>query len=745
MTGAPIAVASLPGLGGFVRSLAGYARAYRGQFAVIGLCVLVEMAFYASLPLAFKLLVDDVLVGRNRAPLFWLLGLLSAGVGTVALAGLARDYLAARVFAGMLGGLRARLFDHLQRLSLDYFGRTSAGETLNRFSGDVSAVESALTSAIPWAVLPGLDVVVSTILLFLLNGRLALLALLVFPLSLIGPRLITRRAADSSYRRKVEEGQTLSHIQENLSAQPVVKAFGLQDLARRVFEERNLALVRRSASLGFLNGLMERSASAGTHFLQVLLLGTGGYLAWRKQLSIGSLAAFQTLFLSLSYSLSYVIQYVPNLIQAAGAMRHINELLDELPGVGDAAGAPRLPRITSDLVLRDVTFAYGERQPSLERVSLAIPAGAAVALVGPSGSGKSTIINLLLRLYDPRSGAVLLDGTDVRGVTQESLRSQIGVVFQDSFLFNLTIRENIRLGRPGASDAEVEAAARAAEIHDLVTAWPAGYDTLVGERGERLSGGQRQRVAIARAMVRNPAILILDEATSALDPATETALNATFVRLRHGRTVLTVTHRLAAAADGDSIFVFEQGRLVEHGTHAHLLAQSGLYRRLWKKQTGFDLSQGSERVALTPEKVRELPFLQQLPPGLQAEAAAEFVSETVPSGRVVVRQGDPGDRFYLIVRGRVTVSRTGTDGLEGPLAVLEDGDFFGEISLLQNVARTATVRAEVQTVLLTLHRERFQQLLARAPGLEAAIQATVRKRQETAPAAGPSAACAGGS
>ncbi len=721
-----------PALGSFIRCLAVYARAYRGLLAVIFFCLLVEMAFYSSLPICFKLVVDEVLLKGNERLLFRLLGLLSFGVALVTAVGLGRDYLAARVFAGMIGDLRARLFDHLQRLSLSHYARTSTGKTLTRFSGDMATIEHALTSAIPWAILPGLDVVASTSLLFVLDWRLALVAVLVFPLALAGPRLIAPRATRASYARNLEEARVLSHVQENISAQPVVKAFGLQDLARGGFRERNLTLMRSGVRLGFVNSLLERSANFGIHFLQVLVLGAGGYLAWRKQISIGSLAAFQTLFLNLSYSLSYATQYVPHFIHGAGAMQHINELLDEDPHVEDAPDAVSMPRLARELALREVTFSYSGQQANLENVSLVIPAGASVAFVGPSGSGKSTVINLVLRFYDPARGAVLLDNADLRQGTQQSLRAQCGIVFQESFLFNTTIRENIRLGRAGATNAEVEAAARAAEIHDLITSWPEGYDTMVGERGGRLSGGQRQRVAIARAMVRNPAILILDEATSALDPATEAALNATLARVSRDRTVLTVTHRLEAATGCDIIFVFEKGRLLEQGNHTKLLARRGLYHSLWRKQSGFEVSGDFEHVELTPEKVRDLPFFQQLPAEMQEEIASQFVAESVPPERVIFCEGDPGDRFYLIVRGRLAVFKAGAGGVERQVAVLEDGDYFGEIALLENVPRTATIRTVLPVVLLTLRRERFQQLLAQVPELRESLQTTIRQRQAPA-------------
>jgi ATP-binding cassette subfamily B protein len=302
-------------------------------------------------------------------------------------------------------------------------------------------------------------------------------------------------------------------------------------------------------------------------------------------------------------------------------------------------------------------------------------------------------------------------------VTQESLRAQIGVVFQESFLFDTTIRENIRLGRPAATDAEVEAAARSAELDEFVSSLPQGYETMVGERGGRLSGGQRQRIAIARAIIRDPSILILDEATSALDPATEAALNATLARLAVGRTTVAVTHRLAAARDADVLVVLDHGRIVETGTHDELLAARGLYRELWDRQSGFVLRDDGDTARVTPERLGRVPILAGLDEQLLRDAAELFTTEHIPAGRVVVVEGDPGDDFYLVVRGRLAVTHGGTK-----VAVLEDGDYFGEIALLRRVPRTATVTSEVPSVLLSLAHEHFDALLERAPGVRVALE-----------------------
>jgi ATP-binding cassette subfamily B protein len=332
-----------------------------------------------------------------------------------------------------------------------------------------------------------------------------------------------------------------------------------------------------------------------------------------------------------------------------------------------------------------------------------------------------------MRFYDPQSGQVTVDGTNLRDVRLDSVYGQFGIVFQDSFLFNTSIRENIRLGKPDASDDEIELAAKSAEL-DSSTFGSAGYDTMVGERGERLSGGQRQRVAIARALIRDPAVLLLDEATSALDPASAVAINETIARVAAERTVISVTHRLPDVAGYDRLFVMENGRLSDSGTHEELLAHKGLYATHWRRQTSVSLSATGGIGNITGAALSEIPLFDSMDARSLAVIAGELVTEHVPADYVVISQGEHGSKFCIIVRGKVAVNVADGLGESRQVAVLVDGDHFGEMSLVAAAPTNATVKTLVPSILLTLQREQFDRLIRSNPELRARIDRVIKQR-----------------
>jgi ATP-binding cassette, subfamily B, bacterial len=575
---------------GALATVYGFVKPYLGNYkkilAFVGLGVVVETLFNVIMPLSLKFLIDDALGEEDFQALYKILGVLAAAGIFTSIVAVWYERWDARLAAALISDVRARLFEHVQNLPSAFFARTKRGEILSRFSVDLSAFEGSVKSFANSAALPFLELIAGIILMLFLNWRLAAVALLVFPITLIGPRMLTPKAVQANYEQKLNESTLLGMVQENIAAQAVIKAFSLQRKTLGWFTMRNDEARRKIAVAGFLSTMVERTVTISVLLLHLVVLALGAYLATKGQITIGTFVTFESAFWEVSYNIAHVMHFIPVSIQSAAAVRHIEELLDEPRRGADRPGAPDLPRITNDITFDHVTFQYeGSQAPVLDNLSLKLNVGKTIAIVGPSGSGKSTLLNLILRLYVPDEGRLSIDGVDIRKVTRESLRRSMAVVFQENMLFNMSIKENIRLGKEGASDEEVEAAARKAEIHRYIMSLPQKYDTAVGERGDTLSGGQRQRIAIARAIIRNPSVLLLDEATSALDQTTEAAINRTLLKVAKGRTMIWSTHRLASVVEMDEIIVISGGKAIERGSHAQLLAKNGVYRKLWDDQT----------------------------------------------------------------------------------------------------------------------------------------------------------------
>src|SRR3984885_3405371 len=577
------AAGALATIYGFIKP---FLKNYKKILACVGIGVVVETLFNVIMPLSLKFLIDDALGEEDFQALVWILSVLAvAGIFTSIVA-VWYERWDARLAAGVISDVRLRLFEHVQNLPSAYFARTKRGEILSRFSIDLSAFEGSVKSFANSAALPLLELIACIVLMLFLNWQLAAVSLLVFPITLIGPRILTPKAVLANYEQKLNESALLGMVQENVAAQAVVKAFSLQRRTLGWFTMRNIDTRKKIASATFLSTMVERTVTIAVLLLHLVVLALGAYLATKGHITIGTFVTFESAFWEVSYNIAHLMHFIPVTIQSAAAVRHIQELLDEPTRGADRPGAPHLPRTTNDITFDRVTFQYENSQaPVLDNLSLKLKVGKTIAIVGPSGSGKSKLLNLILRLYVPDEGRVSIDGVDIRRVTRESLRSSMAVVFQENMLFNMSIRENIRLGKEGATDQEVEQAARRAEIHRYIMSLPQKYDTPVGERGDTLSGGQRQRIAIARAIVRNPSVLLLDEATSALDQTTEAAINKTLMKLAKGRTMIFSTHRLTSVVEMDEIIVISGGKAIERGSHAQLLAANGAYRRLWDDQS----------------------------------------------------------------------------------------------------------------------------------------------------------------
>ena len=682
---------------------------------------LLGVAYSVLVPLAYKVLFDKVIPERDSQGLT--LVLLGLGFLFVinGLAKLLEEFLLADLTARVLASLRARLFDQFQCQSDHYFRHFDTGDLMSRVSGDVQAIERIVLRTLPGVLQKLLLLFFGLLTLFVLDWRLAVVATVCLPLAMWTSARIRQHALKYGLQRRTAESEVSQLVHENLSLQRTVRALGLETYRREKFDAEQKILQKKTSAMNFFGALVWRVTDLGVGLTQILIMGIGAGLAFSGYLTIGGLVAFSTLLISVSTGVSGLAGFMPEFIRGQVSLHRIEELLELPPKIRDGDDMVHIPKLSNRLTLREVTFGYTQEITNLAQANLTIEAGESIGIVGPSGAGKSTILNLLLRFYDPQVGALSIDNVDLRGGSLQSLRSQIALVPQDTALFNTTIRENIRAGRLGASDDDIQRAAMDAKVHDVIEAMPLGYDTQVGERGGDLSGGQRQRIAIARALIRRPTLLLLDEATSALDPETEAEINTTLAAIRQGRTVLSVTHRLANIVNYDRIVVIDQGRIAEVGSHQMLLAKKGVYSDLWKRQNGLAINDGGRAASVTPDYLSNIPWLKDLDATALVDLAGQFVTEQFAERRTIFEVGDIGDRFYILVRGTLDVELDEGDKTRR-VASLNDGDWFGEIALLKGIPRTARVRARQESLCLSLHRRRFEDLLAKYPALRTLME-----------------------
>nr|AEH57206.1 putative ABC transporter [Prochloron didemni P1-Palau] len=495
------------------------------------------------------------------------------------------ERLTARLTSRIANDIRYDLFSHLQVLSQDFHKDAKSGDLLAHFSTDMEKIERAMGKEIILGISDLILVVIIFGIMLGVNGVLALLSLLPIVVMLPVIARSVRYVSETGLRKNQQKALMMDAVQEGLRGQMMIAGYGLQSIFGGYFGGELKKLEDADTEGLFGITLVQQISLFSVYFLSVLVLGVGTSLVLSGRLTIGTLLAFWGFSRGMYDRLSWFLNIrLTRWIEASVGLQRIDPILQQQPTIVDGDEAYPLPPFQHQLCFEQLCFGYDRQQHQLQDLNLTIKAGQFVAFVGPSGAGKSTIFNLLMRFYDVSQGRIIIDGHDLRQVTQASLRKQIGVVLQETFLFNTTIMDNICIVKPDATEAEAIAAAQAAEVHDFILSLPEGYQTVVGEGGGRLSGGQRQRIAIARALLYNPPILLLDEPTSSLSPEMANSINQAIAALGGQHTVILITHQLQGAVNADQIFVLEQGQLVEQGTHPQLLASQGLYYHLWNVQ-----------------------------------------------------------------------------------------------------------------------------------------------------------------
>ncbi len=535
-------------------------------------------------PLFQKAIIDEVIGNSDLSRLGLFVGSLVGVYGLQQLINAADMFIRHALGEKFILDLRVHIYAYLQRLSLSFFERTSTGELMSRVTNDVNALEQFVTHGSALTAVDLLRLFGGAAILFVLDARLALLVLLPVPILAISLRYFNTRIRPVYRHVRARLGDINAQLQDSLSGIRVIQAFVQeeQELARFAQESEGYyrARVQGIRYWATFFPAMRFVASMGT----AIVLGVGAIMAVNGTLTLGTLVAFLSYIISFYEPINRLTE-IDNVFQEAiAAGERIFELLDETAEIKDAVDAVELPPIQGNVFFDDVHFRYGSGDEVLRNVSFRMAAGEVVALVGPSGAGKTSIANLLCRFYDPIRGRITLDGHDLRHLQLASLRKQVAVVLQDTFLFNTTVRENLLYGKPDATDAELLAATKAAYAHEFIELLPEGYDTEIGERGVKLSGGQKQRLALARAILADPRILILDEATSSVDAEAEYLIQQALDAVLEGRTALVIAHRLSTVRNADKIVALEEGRIVEVGDHRELMERKGLYSQLYQRQ-----------------------------------------------------------------------------------------------------------------------------------------------------------------
>ena len=557
-----------------------YVKAYWMRALAALICTGIASGCTAYLPWVIKDMVDQVLRDKDTSMLNYIVISIVVVFIIRGVSYYGQSYLMNYVGQRVIIDIRRDVFEKLQRLSMSFYDKHKTGTIMSYVTNDVNALQSAMVENVVEMVI----LIVSIAMMLYLDWKLFLVTFATFPVVLFFIDSFGKRIRKSGSRIQEAAADITSVLQEVASSPRVIKSFVREGYEVERFDKENMNNFRANMKYAQLSSTLTPTIEFVAAVGVSIILWYGGNSVINGSITAGSLVAFLTYAVNISNPIKRLSRVIGNIQKALAAAQRVFDVLDLPEAIKNAPDAKALPKVKGDVRFNDVSFAYNENEEVLSHVSFEVKPGEMIAFVGPSGAGKSTVASLLPRFYDATNGSITIDGQDIRKVTLDSLREQVGIVPQETVLFNGSVYDNILYGRLDATREEVEAAAKAANAHDFIMQLPNGYETMLGDRGMNISGGQRQRISIARAILKNPQILILDEATSALDTESERVVQEALDRLMVGRTSFVIAHRLSTIKNADKIMVLEKGQLIEQGNHDELMAMDGLYAHLYKIQ-----------------------------------------------------------------------------------------------------------------------------------------------------------------
>jgi ATP-binding cassette subfamily B protein len=702
---------------------------FSGLFFLTAISNVFMCIFDSCVPLVVSLLFDSIQQKQNYniSILLLLLNFFGLVISSI-VQKKTSSYLGAKVICLM----RMLMFEKIQKSENSLSSNSSQAHVLSIFTTSLAILENSVLTTFWKSLGLLLTGICSALILFYYNWIVASLVCISMIFLYYIPNYFLKKSKIYLSQKKTFETKLIDSIQEEISLKRVTKILLLTEFKKKAFEKILHTCEMAQSLYSYYLSLVGNGTFLSTHLIRIFVILFGVYMVLRNQISLIDLTGIYLALGNLCVVVSSFSGTQMEISRGEEALIQIEEFVqyNRKPNKDREQPNKNLLPFAKSIKFENVDFKYGSKQV-LSNINLEIKAGQSVAFVGLSGSGKSTILKLMLGDIIASNGSVTYDGIDVKTLKLESLYSQIGVIFQESLLFDDTVLENIRMGKLTASNEDIIESSKRAEIHEDLLKLPKAYETFVGRQNQSLSGGQCQRISIARALISNPSILFLDEATSALDPVSCESIDKTIEKMSGTKTIISVTHRLRSAQNCDQIFVMKNGEIIENGTHLELLEKQGLYLELWEKQNGITLSSDKTQAFISPLLLKHVSLLTELDPEILEKIGKEFEIEMIEKNKIVFSEAEFGDKFYVIASGTVEVTKKNKLNSEMEnLVKLQEGDFFGEVALLSREARNATIKTSTDCIFLTLTAQRFYKIYSNLPEIvKEKIQQAATKRK----------------